>query len=558
MSSGITIKLNIQSNSTYSVTSASGNFVRVDVPNASVYVFGSPQNKWFYDSNQRVQVLEKNLWSESFYRGLNGHFALVIVSKTTNALRLVTNRIGGSRLYISRSQEQVAISNNLVDTMCGQVFWNPIACKETFEYRWTSGDQSLIEGIQQVPPGSYWDVNSKQEIDKHTYFYFPMNRIKNQNSIEEHAKKVEALLTNALDSAVKPNSKIGVLLSGGVDSSILSAIARTRLEDIVAISHRSDDHLNPELETAVQFARELGIEHRIVTVNDDAIRESFIATTRITGQPPRNQSALILNKIFQTLDGHFDQIVYGEAADTLFGSSTVNRFRLRHQKQAILQKITAWIPFSNAIIDKLPEHNKLRRIKEESVTNYMLKAHRLRLTTPAEQFISELLPDLDSLQFLAGLTDEPVDYSRADLATCISLLMTRVMRTGVANHFHEIVSLAHAYGTEIISPFADLESIDYGYALDDSAYFGGEFVKPVLRKIGEKYFTPSLMYLPKQGFPTPYVDWLNTLLDDLWQDSKRSMGITTLEFENDSEFKWTHAAIGVLQSHFELPFAVES
>lgn len=530
-----------------------GNIKHLSTEETDIYVFGNIQHHWYNDNTACINYFNNQQYNNSFYQNLNGHFSLVIVEKATNKTRIIANRSGGFRLYIRIHESQLLISNHLEHLKFKQNKFDPKALSETLDFRWNSGENSLLKGILQLPSACYWDFAGNELSKKVCYQYFPISNQFNTSTNETKINEVEDILSQSLQESIIPEARVAVLLSGGVDSSVLAALASKYQNNLVAISHQSDDHQNPELETAIQFAQELGIEHQIYTINNDDILDAFIKTIDIIEQPARYQSSLLLYKLFEHMAGKFDQIIYGEAADTLFGSSLVKRFKLRQQKQNRLFSLTKNIPFAKQIINLLPPANKLKVLQNENYYDYMLSSSQLEYSALGQECITNYHQKSAPLSVVDRLINiqEVDEISNDNLA--IANIKSFLMRTDRDNHFHETGALAAHFKMELISPFVDSKIINYAATIDDKGYYGSDYVKPILRAIGEKYFTPSLMYITKKGFPAPYESWINGPLNTLWKTTEQSFQLPE-NLETDHEFQWTMICFYQFMQNFNIPF----
>lgn len=527
-----------------------GEVIHVETPSSHILIIGTIQNSWFYTSEHK-KIFEDSQYDEEFYCNLNGHFSLIIIDKRNRNIRLVVNRIGGNRLYYAWIGDELKISNRLMPLSTDLKFlkFNASSVKESLMFRWFTGSNSIINGIFQLQPRYYCDLDIDGNTALCAYWSFPVSLDSNQNSLplSHHAGQVEDLLENVIIDSIKPNSRVAVLLSGGVDSSILAAITKKHVNSLVAISHTSNEHDDPELDTARQFAHELGIEHRVIEVSDSEILDAFVCTSQIIEQAPRNQSSLILYKMFEAMSGDFDQIIYGEAADTLFGSNMVDRFRLRTIKRKKIEKAFDLLHLRR-FVSCLPSTSKIKVLLNETAESHVFKEQHLVMNELAfNWFEDKETPDIFKVnpKLFMEMFDEPSKY----LNSGESLVKALILRGAIANHMHETVSLAEHFNMEIISPFVDNKLINHAAMLDDSNYYGHDYVKPILRRIGENYFTKELMYLSKKGFPVPHHIWTDTVLDPLWQKARQLFHIE-MQHQSDTEFRWTMSGLLTLAEYF--------
>ena len=530
-----------------------GSVKHITTETTDIFVFGNIQHAWYYDGGACIKYFNDQQYSDNFYRNLNGHFSLVIIDKLNNKVRLVANRSGGFRLYVQIHKNQLHISNQLRNFTYHKNKLDSQALSETLDYRWNSGESSLLESILQLPSSCYWDFIGEKLSNKVCYQYFPLTDQLNTSDNEVKVHEVEQLLTQSLKESITQEARVAVLLSGGVDSSVLAALANKFQKNLVAISHRSDDHENPELETSIQFARELGIKHEIYTINNCDILDAFSKTIEIIEQPARYQSSLLLYKLFEHMAGKFDQIIYGEAADTLFGSSLVKRFHLRQQKQKKLFSLSKNIPFAKQVINLLPNTNKLKALQNEKYFDYMLSSSQLEYSKLGQKYLDSYRQTSSPISVVNRLIDiKKVNEFNNDYVA-IASIKSFLMRTDRDNHFHETGALAAHFNMELLSPFVDHRVINYSALLDDKSYYGDDFIKPILREIGTKYYTSSLMYIKKKGFPAPYESWIKGPLSMLWHDTEQAFQLPKL-LEEDHEFQWTMICFYQWMKNFDVSF----
>ena len=320
--------------------STEGNFKHFDTERAHFFVVGLIQHPWF-DSENCLTEVAKLIEGTHFIQKLNGYFSVIVISKAGEAIRILANRSGGLRLYFHESTDQITISSSLINltNRLTAPKLDYISLREELEFRWLTSERSLVADIQQLQPGSFCDLafTPSREPKIQYYWKFPA-RPKLKLPTERHVENVFNNLTDTLHNLIRPNAKIAVLLSGGVDSTLLAGMLKHLNYNFVAFSHRSTRHNNPELDDAINFAESLNVEHRIIEISDEEIQEVFHKTTEIIEQAPRFQSSLILYKLFEAMSGEFDQVLYGEGADTLYAPP----------KCPSKNGATLWIPTSPA------------------------------------------------------------------------------------------------------------------------------------------------------------------------------------------------------------------
>lgn len=515
------------------VIDETNNTQSIALPHGKLFIFGTVINGELID----IQTWQSIVENPSTCADLDGHFSLCYVpndaSGTLKDVRVLGCRAGGNRIYLSGEDNHIIVSNSVKKGDKIALDFTSPAFHEVLNFRWNSSFQSICTGVVQVPCASYIDYSYADGVKEcKRYYQLPLLPI-NEKSIDEHSAVTETLLEKAILKACSNNKKVAVLLSGGIDSSVLLAIAKNNLSDIVAVSHRSARHENPELDTAIRFAKELGVEHRIIDIDDALIPDAFIQTSKIIEQPIRYQSSVILYLLFKALADEFDQVLYGEAADTLFGSNLVKRFKIKKQKKEKISPMVSILPFHKAILGSFAQGRKVIRLVEETSQSFIDNEIRITYQKPLDELFGVQQNDLATA------------YSELNTEASVIDIKRYLMHTDIDNHFHETGCLANFFGLELVSPFVDKDVLNYALGIDDKAYIGTDFVKPVLRNIGTKYYTKELMYLPKKGFPAPHKVWLSECLKEMVTASQNHFNIVI--DDSDTEALWTVASLYCLE-----------
>ncbi|GLX78202.1 asparagine synthetase B [Thalassotalea insulae] len=532
--------------------SIDGEISYIETDHDHIFVVGYIQDNAFNQAADRKAYFSKTEILNSVTQ-LNGHFSIVQVSKSDSSFTLYSNKAGGNRLYLKQTSNGWSISNKLASLKANGDRLNPTALEEEFLYRWITGEHSLISGVYQVPSGHYWTIKADSITQKHCYYTLPSveDYQLNNGSLAELTQETKRLIISALNKMLAPGKKIAILLSGGVDSSILAALAQHAGHQLVAISHRSIEHENPELATAIKFAETLNIEHRVIDISDNEIADAFKQCALITEQAPRFQSSIILYLLFEKLQNEFSQVIYGEAADTLFGNNSLKRYLKRQQKQQKVQKLTKWLPGSKYLISRLASKSKIQKLLSDTVEDYIQETNKLAINEYTLECLKKSISLNNHNYSLQQLNSYP---QHADALTNDLLKIKRfALDTDVDNHFHETGALAAHFGLELVSPFVDIDVMNFAAHLPIEQTITGEFVKPILRQIGEQFFAPELMYLAKKGFPAPHLTWLNTGLKKYVEQAVDDFIFVPAE-QLDTETCWTIAALNILFTEFNIKY----
>ena len=163
---------------------------------------------------------------------LDGMYAICIVDKRNNCFYLIRDRLGEKPLYIWHYGETLLYASEYKAFYCHPRFkaqLNQDAVDEYFLFRYVSDGDTLLKGVSNLQPGSYLKVDA-DGIHKTVYWKFP-DVDPNKLSFEENKECYDELLKTSLRRRLISDRKLGLQLSGGVDSSYLAHIAQPMIEE---------------------------------------------------------------------------------------------------------------------------------------------------------------------------------------------------------------------------------------------------------------------------------------------------------------------------------------
>ncbi len=187
----------------------------------------------------------KKIGIEKTVKNLDGVFAFVLFDNRLNKIWVARDPIGVRSLFIGENSTSTCVSSEL-KSMC-------------------DGSESLVDNIKQFPPGHYYEVNEKKYNRYYEYVY-PTNPEMDTIVIMENIKK---LLFKATEKRLLSDRKIGCLLSGGLDSSLIAGIL-CKLYPAESLSTFSVGlEGSVDLKYAKTVADYLGTDHHEVVVTEE-------------------------------------------------------------------------------------------------------------------------------------------------------------------------------------------------------------------------------------------------------------------------------------------------
>jgi asparagine synthase (glutamine-hydrolysing) len=498
---------------------------------------------------------------EELFRHLSGEHVLSFIDHASGRVHLLRDRTGDRPLYFARVEGGWAWASEckMLMPLMQRRQLDAAGFGESMHYKMLIGDRTLFAGIGQLVTSCFAVVTADaNEIVSTPYWQLRLNPVAPTETLEWWVDQTDAALRTVLARTIRPGSKVGVFLSGGVDSSLLARYVADVAPDCVLITPTWTDFNDQEVPRAREYARLLDREHRVLVYDQSKVAELFPYLVNRFEQPSRNFHALTLAAMVPDL-AEFDSVIYGDAADTYFGPDGLRYLRNYQAKRNSIRPIA---PVVRALAGLAPEYsNKARAVRKiaqwevaDLVRHYGRIEHSRFLTDRLHSMNLDVEPN-------RRITD--LFYSK-DQPT-YEAFQTMAVYTAVVCHMETMDRLFVPADIDVITPFIAEELVELGIRLPVEYKLIDGGAKPVLKALAKRHFPAELVEAPKLGFPTPTVRWLSGPLADRVARLKtgktamsRVLGsdvIQALRMPDDYEAIWTLICMDELVDQFglELP-----
>ena len=201
-------------------------------------------------SDTEVIVHGYEQWGiEGVLNRIEGMYAFAIIDKKKELLHLARDRFGEKPLYFHTKQEQFAFSSDLkalVNALDLNTELDALSLRRYLALHYIPGNRSIIEGIYRVLPSERVEVDLSN-LSYNRQIYYELSACLD-NTFDP--SRLEELLENAVDSRMMGEAPVGVFLSGGLDSSIVTALASKRAPKLETFSIGFDSKEHDESEHA--------------------------------------------------------------------------------------------------------------------------------------------------------------------------------------------------------------------------------------------------------------------------------------------------------------------
>ena len=451
---------------------------------------------------------------------LNGMFAFALWDQQRGTLLLARDRLGEKPLYLADVDGVIIFGSEikalLTHPLVGRAV-NDAAIPSYFTHLVTPSPHTLFRGINKLSPGTI-AVCDSDGTRYHQFWDLFQPRSWTPQPLADAACLVRQRLEESVQARMMSDVPVGVLLSGGLDSTTLVALLRDRAESLATFSvgFTGESRLDERAE-ARAVANHYGTGHHEVVISERDALQFLPGLIHHQDEPLGDPVCIPLHFVCKLANDHGVKVVLaGEGSDELFWgypkyNLVLRRWRILRMLLALPQPVRSQLPAIVRTIHR--RHLQQRELLEQVAAGRMSPIHLpVGLTTfersrilrdpkdvypwiPSDQWSS---PSADPLTALGFDTQEYEIGLRLP-----ELLLMRIDRFSMAN------------SVEARVPFLDPELVESVYRLPLRLKSQRGTGKVVLRRAVADLVPRHVLERPKQGFGAPILDWFYTTMGQL-------------------------------------------
>jgi asparagine synthase (glutamine-hydrolysing) len=489
-------------------------------------------------------------WGPGSVEQFIGLFAYAIWDAHEKSLYLIRDRIGVKPLYYYHHNGIFAFASELKALHAGlgeKLEIDHEALGEFFHYGYIAAPRSIYRHTYKLEPGSWMKITEKRTIEKHSYWSLDAARDKDEltGTEQELLDRLESLMIDAFTKRLIADVPVGVFLSGGIDSSLVTAIlARHTARPIKTFTIGFKEKNYDESVWAKAVANHLGTEHTEEIVTPDHAKSILPLWSDIYDEPFGDISGIPTTIISQMTRKHVKVSLSADGGDELFCG--YHRYWVMDRLQRYLSPLPASIVKTmgkvigaigaDAAADLASSHPKLRlpAIKDRMRKLQAVLSNWTGDAKGAYPFaVGYWLPR--EIRSLLGAYED----QRISLTTMGASLMTSMMLWDMKYYLPEDILTKVDRATMSASlegrdPFLDHRIIEFALRLPLRFKYRHGRTKYILHRLLKRYLPDHLFNRPKQGFAVPIYTWLHDDLMDM-VDTYLSPDALTEQDELDPE-----------------------
>ena len=485
----------------------------------------------FKSTSDTETVLEGYLmYSTQIFEMLNGIFALCIYDLITEKAVLVRDRFGVKPLYYSFVKNEVQFSSELKTFKFDSNELDYESIANYIKFLWSPGKGTPSKEIKKMLPGEYCTISNDNGILSTVSEFIPTKQFDGTRHLateEELIDRLDALLVHAVQRQLLSDVPVGFFLSGGLDSSLLVAIARKlrpsepiQCFTIDTTTFAKSEGFSNDLDYARIVADHLDVKLEVV-LSDVDIAKDFDSMIWHLDEPQADPAPLnVLNISRRAAEMGFKVLIGGAGGDDVFSG-----YR-RHQMLRYETKISK-IPqfmlnvagvFASLLKPSTPNKRRIKKIlgtlrkpKKDRLFTYFDWLDWKTVKSLFRADVELRLNTIDEYSFFRSKIKD-IPNEKDHLNQMLQLEMSSFL---VDHNFNYTDKMGMAAGVEIRVPFLDNDLVDFSYRIPPELKLKNNVTKYILKKVAERYLPMEVIYRSKAGFGAPVRKWITEDLSEL-------------------------------------------
>ena len=463
---------------------------------------------------------------------LNGMFALALWDRRERVLHLARDRFGIKPLFWCREGGLVGFASELRALLTGgfpaRRELDPAELRHYLALGFASPGGALLKGVRAVPPGSLLSLTADDREQLRAYWRPPETEA-GRIVIDDAAERLRAILAGAVDRQLVADVPIGVFLSGGVDSSTVSALARRSISGRLttfSVGFEGPGAVS-ELPAARAVAAHLDSNHHELVMDSQQVARDLEAILDGLDMPLADATAIPTWYMSKLARQWVTVALSGEGADEIFGGYERQRYDVALDRFGGLGRRLA--PIAMRLLGRSPSERIRERVRMAPGLGRQLHWGRVFTAVEIDALVVAPLASEDRMlepyDDLADrwLRDAAADPINGRLATDREIFLP-------ADLLPKVDRMSMAHSLEVRVPFLDNEVADFVLPLPGRLKATALYDKILLRRAVDGVIPETTATRRKQAFAVPIGSWLRgdlkaAMMDQLSPERVRRRGL---------------------------------
>ncbi|WBG66206.1 N-acetylglutaminylglutamine amidotransferase [Pseudomonas citronellolis] len=453
--------------------------------------------RFFSGGDTEVLLKGYHAWGKELLPRLNGMFAFAIWERDARRLFIARDRLGIKPLYLARDDKRLRFASSLPALLQGGGVDTSLDAEALNLYlnfhAVVPAPRTILNGVRKLPPATWMSIDADGRSEQHCWWRLEYGCREDERELrlEDWEDRVLDSLREAVAIRQRAAREVGVLLSGGVDSSLLVGLLHEAgVDDLLTFSIGFEDaggERGDEFRYSDLIARRYGTRHHQLRIGENEVIEQLPAAFRAMSEPMVSHDCIAFYLLAREVSKHCKVVQSGQGADELFAGY--------HWYPPMVDAASPLHAYRAAFFDR--SHGEYEATVRPA----------LRVEDVAQAFVAEHFA-------MPGASDAVDKALRLD--STIMLVDDPVKR---------VDNMTMAWGLEARVPFLDYRLAELSARIP-ARFKLGDGGKQVLKAAARRVIPAEVIDRPKGYFPVPGLKhlqgntraWVSELLLDPSQD----------------------------------------
>ncbi len=497
-----------------------------------------------FNTKSDTEVLLKAFihWGPACLSRLNGFFAFAIYDQEEESLFIARDRMGIKPLLYYQDEDKVLFASEMKSILSYGLRreLNTTALHLYFQLTYIPAPLSMIKGVKKLRPGCFMTISKKGGVKIRRYYEIPYQKEPAVESLDQATKKVRDMLTRSVQRRLVADVPLGTFLSGGIDSSIITALAAREVKklDTFSIGFKDNQYFD-ETKYAEMVAKKYHTNHHVFSLTNNDLYGHLHRMIQSIDEPFADSSALPVHLLSQLTRKHVTVALSGDGADEIFSGYNKHSAWVMSKESGLRNTLISnldWLwtrlPKSrnSGLSDKVRQLHKMADLLSMSDED---KYWFLALFTPDDEIGRLLKSSFKGSQKEINKFKKSIQ-SLTGSGSLNEMLFADTQLVLPNDMLQKVDLMSMANSLEVRVPFLDHELVQLAFSLPEKFKVDGMKRKIILREAFDDLLPTELLNRPKHGFEVPLLDWfrreMKSDLDDWVFDREK--------IEDQGIFQW--------------------
>ncbi|MFQ5788421.1 MAG: asparagine synthase (glutamine-hydrolyzing), partial [Thermodesulfobacteriota bacterium] len=468
------------------------------------------------DTEVIVHLYEK--YGEECVSRLRGMFSFALWDERAQFLLLARDRVGIKPLYYSLTRNSLVFASEIKAILADPSVKSEVnipVIDRFLTYFYTPGQETMFKNISKLRPGHFLTLKNGK-VDLRRYWDLHYTNVPPAQNCGDAVAKFQDLLRNVVQEHMVSDVPVGVLLSGGIDSTALLSLAVEGSQREISTFTIGFDgkNLSDERTYAKLAAKQFGTKHYDMTITSDQFRDFIPKYIWHMEEPVCEPPAIALYYISKLAKEHVKVLISGEGGDEVFAGYQIYR-NIKWLEQ--LKKILGPL---NSSVSKLVNHfsgfvGSRRLQKYSSFMTLPLESYYYSQASDRFTFFNNNYNELYSKEFRHHIHKNysteilRLYYRNVAGQDILNKMLYIDMNTWLPDDLLiKADKITMANSIELRVPLLDHRVLEFGARLPTNYKIRGTHSKYILKKAFHSKVPKEILRREKMGFPVPYEAWL--------------------------------------------------